>query len=244
MFYDVCNGVALDATLARADAYEVDLAVAHLQHARAGDLILADRNYPSFRMLGEFAQRGIDFAVRCSAASFKVARAMLRGEGPDSQIVTLTPCSGQRADIRRRGLPTALRVRFVRVRLSTGEYEVLVTSLLDEARWPTADFHALYHLRWGVETFYGVLKTRLTLENFTGIGPEAIRQDFFTSVFLGGLESLLVGEAQTQLDARPPVIPNKSIAPWHSTRSKTRPWRCCAPTPISRHCAQNSRPCF
>ncbi len=202
-------------TLARGDAYEVDLAVGHLAHARPGDLVLADRNYPSYRLLAELTQRGIDFAVRCSAASFKPARRMLRGEGPDSPIVTLTPCAGQLGAIRRRGLPTVLKVRFVRVVLSTGENEVLVTSLRDETCWPTADFAELYHLRWGVETFYGVLKTRLTLENFTGIGPEAIRQDFFASVFLCGLESVLVGEAQTQLDARPTRHPqqvNRAVA--------------------------------
>ena len=215
VLYDVCNRVAVDATLARGDAYEVDLAVEHLAHACPGDWVLADRNYPAYRLLAEFTERGIDFVVRCSAASFKPARRMLRGEGPESQIVTLTPCAGQRAAIRRRGLPTALKVRFVRVILSTGEYEVLVTSLRDETRWPTAEFRELYHLRWGVETFYGVLKTRLTLENFTGIGAEAIRQDFFASVFLGGLESLLVGEAQTQLDARPTRHPqqvNRAVA--------------------------------
>ncbi|HSN23711.1 MAG TPA: hypothetical protein VLS45_06030, partial [Methylomicrobium sp.] len=59
------------------------------------------------------------------------AREMLQGQGPDSQVVTLTPCAGQLATIREMDLPLSLNVRFVRVVLSTGEYEVLVTSLLD-----------------------------------------------------------------------------------------------------------------
>ena len=72
---------------------------------------------------------------------------MLKGEGSDSQIVTLTPCAEQLREIKR------LKVRLVRVRLSTGEWEVLVTSLLDEARYPNAEFLALYGKRWGIETF-------------------------------------------------------------------------------------------
>ena len=84
-----------------------------------------------------------------------------------------------------------LTVRFVRVRLSTGEWEVLVTSLRDEVAYPTAGFLELYHWRWGVETFYGVLKTRLDLENFSGLGAEAVRQDFHATVYLTGLESHL-----------------------------------------------------
>ena len=100
------------------------------------------------------------------------------------------------------GLPMKLTVRFVRVLLDTGEYEVLVTSLLDEFLYPTAEFLELYQLRWGIETFYGLLKTRLELENFTGTGVEAIKQDFYATVYLSGLESLLTDAAQAQLDAK------------------------------------------
>jgi hypothetical protein len=68
VLYDVLNRVALDATLSQADAYEVDLAVGYLAHTRPGDLLLMDRNFPSYRMLAEMTVRGRDFAVRCSAA--------------------------------------------------------------------------------------------------------------------------------------------------------------------------------
>jgi hypothetical protein len=81
--YDVLNRVCLDAALGRADAYEVDLAVQHLAHTRPMDLMVLDRNDLSYRMIAEFARRGRDFVIRCSAASFKEARRMLKGEGPD-----------------------------------------------------------------------------------------------------------------------------------------------------------------
>ena len=209
VLYDVLNRVALDATLGKATAYEVDLAIAHLGHARCNDLLLMNRNYPSYRMLASVLQNGLDFAVRCSAASHGAARQMLKGEGPDSQVVTLTPCAGQAAAIRAAGLPDTITVRFVRVVLSTGEFEVLVTSLLDEALYPTEDFLALYDFRWGIETFYGLLKTRLTLENFTGLGVEAVKQDFYATIYLSGLESVLTGSAQEILDAKETRHPQK-----------------------------------
>ena len=140
--------------------------------------------------------------MRCPAASFSVARLMLKGEGADSQIVTLSPCAGQLPMIRAANLPETLTVRFVRVLLSTGEFEVLVTALLDEVLYPTHDFLELYGLRWGVETFYGLIKTRLTLENFTGLGVEAVKQDFYATVYLTGLEAILTGTAQALLDAK------------------------------------------
>jgi DDE family transposase len=202
VLYDVLNRVALDATLGKAKAYEVDLAVGHLPHTRVGDLLTMDRNYLSYRMLAELSRCERDFVIRCSAASFAEAREMLKGQGPDSQEVTLKPCAGQLALIREIGLPLSLKVRLVRVLLNTGEYEVLVTSLLDNTRYPTDGFRELYYLRWGIETFYGLLKTRLELENFTGIGAEAIRQDFHATVYLSGLESLLTDTAQAMLDAK------------------------------------------
>ena len=209
VLYDVLNRVALDATLGKARADEIDLAVGHLAHTRAGDLLTMDRTYPSYRMLAELSQCGRDFAIRCSAASFAEAREMLKGKGLDSQEVVLRPCAGQLAMIREMGLPLSLKVRLVRVLLNTGEHEVLVTSLLDNARYPTDGFRELYHLRWGIETFYGLLKTRLELENFTGIGAEAVRQDFHATVYLSGLEALLTDTAQAMLDSKATKYPRR-----------------------------------
>lgn len=215
VLFDVLNRVALDATLGCAKAYEVDLAVAHLPHTRPGDLLIMDRNYASYRMLAEFVHRGRDFVIRCSSASFGPAQRMMRGEGPDSQIVTLVPCAAQAGPVRQLGLPASIKARFVRVLLNTGEWEVLVTSLLDEIRYSTTEFRSLYAWRWGIETFYGLLKTRLELENFTGNGAEAVRQDFHATIYLSGLESILTEPAQARLDARTTRYPqavNRSVS--------------------------------
>ena len=56
------------------------------------------------------------------------------------------------------------------------ELEVLVTSLLDEAAYPTQEFLTVYDKRWKQETYYGMLKGRLDLENWSGQSAEAVRQ--------------------------------------------------------------------
>ena len=73
---------------------------------------------------------------------------------------------------------------------------MLVTTLVDEAKYPTEEFLEVYHRRWNHETFYNVLKSRLDLENFSGETLEAIRQDFHAAVLLCNLESLLTRPAQ------------------------------------------------
>jgi hypothetical protein len=214
VMYDVLNRVAIDSHLGKAQDYEVDLALTHLGHTREKDLLLCDRNYPSFRFISSLSQAQRDFLIRCSMSSFKQARDMLKGKGADSQLHTLQPHTSKLHSIKQAGLPTVLAVGFVRVRLN-GQFEVLVTSLCDETLYPTADFKELYRLRWKVETFFGILKTRLGLENFTGKSAESVYQDFYSSVYLTGLEAILTESSQSFLsgkETRYPQHVNRSVS--------------------------------
>jgi hypothetical protein len=200
VLYDVLNRVALDAQFTPCSVQEINLVAPALRHARVGDLVIYDRNYCSYRIMAETAHVGADFLIRCRRkAGFKVADDMLAGNGSDDQVVTLTMPARLAEREGSQELPPSLTIRFVRVILDNGEYEVLATSLHDQQKYPAASFKELYYMRWGIETFYGVLKTRLGLENFSGYSPEAIRQDFFATIFLTGVESILTEDAEEQL---------------------------------------------
>lgn len=203
VLYDVLNRVAIDALLMPAHAYEVDLAASHLQHTQATDLVTYDRGYCSFRMLALASQAEGEFLIRCHGNSFTAVNDMLAGKGPDDVITELEAPRKFLADPKNKGLRAKLTVRFVRVTLNDGSYEVLATSLLDQDKYPLAIFKELYYCRWGIETFYGILKTRLGLENFSGLSPEAIRQDFFATVLLTGIESIFTEEAEATLSRLP-----------------------------------------
>lgn len=102
---------------------------------------------------------------------------MLKGEGSSDQIVQLKVHHSKSKEIEEFKLAKEIRVRFVRMLLETGEYEVLVTNLLDEVEFPTDELTYIYYLRWGVEEFYAIIKTRLTLENFSGRTAHSIYQE-------------------------------------------------------------------
>lgn len=201
VLYDVLNGIAVDSTLASCHSSELELAKGHLKHIKQGDLLLADRGYPSYEYLASVLANSGDFVVRCSRGSFREAREMFEIADAVSRTTTITPHHMNNKRIKELGLPLELRVRFVRVTLKTGEPEILVTSLLDDDI-TAADFKELYNLRWGIETYYHTLKSHLTLENFTGKTSESVKQDFYAMVFLSGLESVLVAEAQEVLDTK------------------------------------------
>jgi len=200
VLYDLLNNIAIDALLGHAKSSETELATEHLlSYQRADDLLIFDRNYPSYLFLAFLIQNGIGFVGRCSRSSFREAREMFRKKNVRSRIATLEPHHTKKKQIMELGLPLKIRVRFVSVLLETGETEVLVTSLCDESLYVPEDFGELYNIRWNVETFYGTIKGRLCLENFTGKTVESVRQDFYSAVFISGLESVLIGKAREKL---------------------------------------------
>jgi hypothetical protein len=197
--YDVLNQVGLDARLEPGTQGEVAMALSQLAHLQPGDIELNDRGFTGYLYLAAIARRA-HFVSRCSTHSFLAAQELFRRRRANqSQVVWLYAPSAQKAECRRLGLPLKLQVRLVSLRLPGGELEVLATSLLDPAQYPTEEFLAVYHARWGHETYHLMLKSRLELENFSGRTVEAIRQDVQAAVLLANLERVLSEPAQTAL---------------------------------------------
>lgn len=202
VLYDVHNRFGLEGIIKSSSIGEVEMAWEHMLTIKSDDLVLWDRGYTGYEHLARCHHHCRHYVGRCSTASFLAAQELFKAnqEGV-SKIVWLKAPQDQRRRLKSLGLPLRIQVRFVTVRLSTGDLEVLVTSLLDEQLYPTAEFALLYHCRWGIETYYFLLKSRLSLENFSGKTAESIRQDFHAAVLLANLESLLSVPAQEKLQA-------------------------------------------
>jgi len=199
--YDLLNRVGWDVRLEPSTLGEVALARQQLEHLQPGDVEINDRGFTGYVYLALIRQRWAHFVARCSTGSFLSAQELFRlNRANQSRIVWLHAPPDQKAECQRLGLPLKLKVRFVSLRLPTGELEVLVTSLLDEQLYPTEEFLTVYHWRWGHETFHLMLKGRLELENFSGRTTEAVRQDVQAAVLLANLESVLSEPAQATLN--------------------------------------------
>jgi hypothetical protein len=209
---DVLNRVCLDAQLLPVATHEVTAACAQLKNLQltATDLIVQDRGYHSYRMFAAIAQANAHFVIRCKSKSgMRIADDMLAGHGSSDRITTIAMPEHLKNKPEYQGLPTSLRVRFVRVRLKDGSYEVLATSVLSRKRLSRADLKELYHLRWGIETLYGIMKTRLGLQNFSGYSEDAILQDFHATILLTGLETILTMGAEEYLSKQTGGHPKK-----------------------------------
>jgi len=201
VLYDLLNRVGLDGRLEPSSTGEVELAIEQLGKARPGDVLINDRGFTGYRYLAWHHRLGLGYIARCSTGSFAAAQELFRiNRAGRSKVVKLFARAEEKAELRRLGLPLELTVRFVSLRLPTGELEVLATSLLDESLYPTEEFLEVYHWRWNHETFYGVVKGRLDLENFSGQTAEAVRQDFHSTLLLCNVETVLTAPTTTAFE--------------------------------------------
>lgn len=78
----------------------------------------------------------------------------------------------------------------------TGTIEILTTSLVDEAKFPTSLFVDLYHQRWNIEEDHKVMKSRLNIKHFSGSSVEAILQDTHAKTLTKNLTSVAIIEVK------------------------------------------------
>ena len=218
VLYDLLNRIGIEGHMVDSTQGETELAQKHWPQVRASDVTITDRGFAGYRWFAQSSQHG-HFICRCSAGSFPVVQELVaRDEAGVSVSVTLHAPADQVTELKRSNLPLDLTVRFISVRLSSGELEVLATSLLDAQAYPTDCFAAVYWSRWGIETFYGRLKGRLDLENFSGETVAAVEQDFQAMLFVSNLESVVSAPVQARLSQfrttqrKQPIQVNRSVS--------------------------------
>jgi len=225
VLYDLLNRVGLDGQLRPGSEGEVGLAIEQLDQAAGRDIIVTDRGYTGYPYLSAVVYMGLHFISRCSTGSFAAAQELFRMDRAGRSILTkIMAAPDQREHLLDCGRKLELTVRFISLRLPTGELEVLITSLLDEQQYPTEEFLGVYNSRWNQETFFFLLKNRLELENFSGHTAEAVRQDFYSTLLLSNIESVLIEPAartleQESQDLQYPKSVNHAVA-YHAIKDR------------------------
>jgi IS4 transposase len=153
----------------------------------------------SYQFFAEIIGKKADFVIRCKRKTFERYHKLFSDTQACERVVELRIPHTLVDD---ETIPKRLAVRFISIVLGDGEVEVLATSLLDTKRYRYRDFKRLYYQRWRIETYFHTLKSRLSIDNFTGKTVEAIYQDFYSTIFLSGLESVVTLEATEQLRSR------------------------------------------
>ncbi|MNW51069.1 Transposase DDE domain protein [compost metagenome] len=206
---DTMNKMIIDCTINRNNCSEREQALLHIDnmHEVTGghpSIVIFDRGYPSAEFFIDLMERQQKFIVRLPSTTFKQEQQQMKS---DDCLVTIT---FDKTRINpHRGTSTAekltkigsIELRFVRLLLSSGEYEYLASNVLQE-EFSTTEMDNLYGLRWGIETTFDDLKNKLSIENFTGKRPILLEQDIYATVYLCNVMNDIVLEAQLEFERK------------------------------------------
>ena len=177
---------------------------------RSGDLIITDRGFPSLQLMLKLKEMGYDFVMRYNGEYFLKEFRGFPVSPENEAIISIT--LGSKESVRWRklqvqqewneGLPEEVLVRVVKIKLNNGITEYLVSSVLEKEKLSREELGKIYQQRWMVEEWYKTAKTTMEIENFSGKTPENILQDYHAKIAMFNLHSVVVVEAQRQLDAK------------------------------------------
>lgn len=168
--FDVLNHVCVDAKL---DAYrksERHQALEHLEHITGENLFLFDRGYLCKDLITKLNKLNFQYCFRASSVANITVKEFIKSEHDD--LVTTLDYDNY-----------SIKVRLVKIKLNTGETEILVTSLLDK-KFSKTKLKQLYSMRWKVEEAYKDFKHALSAENFTGKKVNTIKQEFYARILM------------------------------------------------------------
>jgi hypothetical protein len=211
--YDILNNKILDTQLDQYNSSERDFAVEHIEmikqlYHKTKDLLIFDRGYPSLGFFFYLQQQKIDFLVRaCLTTSFKsIVERIQKGETDFIVRLFAKDATGQQVKELKKRVPLLDRktayidIRATVVVLSTGERELLLSSLLDQQLYSPPDLQNLYNRRWGQEENYKWIKGAMELEDFSGYSKHAIEQEVQATMLTANIASMIMEEAQQEID--------------------------------------------
>lgn len=199
--YDVLNNVTIACNLFPIAFTEKKIIKQWIEISQPDQLLLYDRAFPGFVtiFLHHQQETTIHYLMRAKESMNEEVRAFADSNSRDS-ILSFEADRNNVRDLYELGYKikrgTMQKVRAIKVKLKSGEVEILLTNLFDRKEYPFRVFKDLYFKRWGIETNYNAQKNYLQIECFSGTKVNSILQDFYAAVFIGNLQSILANSCQ------------------------------------------------
>jgi DDE family transposase len=233
VLFDVLNHLTLHSIVDRYDSSERDIAAKHISYLSNTtadnqcfeDLLLFDRGYPSKILIFMLRMQNKHFLMRVSQHFITETNQMIAANISDAIITVKAFGDNKKVNANvRKALPhlqqnTTLRLRFLAFDMSNGKKEYILTSLIDQTRFNSCDIFTMYNKRWNIEECYKFYKSIAEIENFSGKSELAIKQDFYSTVFSCNIASILMQEAQDEINAEQEKIINEMQSKQHNKYS-------------------------
>ena len=176
LLYDPLNYITIDAQIASYSTSESALCKQHLQYIGKGDLVVFDRYYASFELIDSLFNQKAQFVFRRKENWWNIVQEFQK-ESINDKLVRIQTKQGKRT------------VRLVKYEHKDDGQMIFCTSLIDKNKYSIEDIAEVYVERWGIEEGYKTFKKWCELENFSGKTALAVKQDFYSKVFMMNLGS-------------------------------------------------------
>src|SRR6266700_1714428 len=202
-YYDVLNELVLAPQIRPYRYGEMNMAYDAIDNIAEDMIMIYDRNFSNYKMIALhlWQEKERKFVIRAKENQ-NIIKAFIKS-GETSSIVYMPATASAIEGLKKNGFiltkDTLLKVRLVRVELVKST-EVLITNLWEEECHPAEQFKDLYFMRWGVETNISIQKNILQLESFSGLTVHAVLQDFYATVMMTNLHSILIKDAQRTIE--------------------------------------------
>ena len=147
------------------------------------DVLLADRGFCSFGLIGVMLARAVDCVMRLHQARPRDFRQGKR-LGKNDRLVSWRKSPPRKNDPwagEHPALPAMLSIRLVRFRVEVPGFRteeiILATTLLDPQKYPAAALAELYRARWNIELRYREIKTTMGAEVLRCKSPAMIEKE-------------------------------------------------------------------
>jgi transposase IS4-like protein/DDE family transposase len=165
-------------------------------------LVLVDRNHLQASVLVPLMTTGTERNWITRAKS-STKFASIRRLGPGDELVEFkVSTEARRQD---HSLPTHFDVRAIRYQRKGYRPQLLLTSLVDEKKYPADEIRSLYHERWEIELGFGEIKTDMLerLETIRSKSPSAVAQEMWGLLIAYNLIRLEMARIASELDVPP-----------------------------------------
>jgi Transposase DDE domain len=201
--YDVLNELIVLPQIKPYRYGELNMAYDAIDKTEEDMLLIYDRNFSNYKMvaLHLWQEKERKFVIRAKE-NINLIKVFIESN-ESSSIVTMESTPSSIEGLKKSGFMTdkntGLTVRLVRVELDKS-VEVLITNLWEKDGYATELFKNLYFMRWGIETNISVQKNIVQLESFSGLTIQAVLQDFYATVMMTNLHSILIKDAQQTVE--------------------------------------------
>ena len=181
--------------------HEIGLLQTLWEHLRPGDVLLADRGFCNWALLAQCLQRNVHAVFRVKGIrrqDFRQGKRISRNERWVQWCKPFTAAKTVQAQ-EWALLPEILTLRLVRCQLAIPGFRtrriILVTTLLDSAKYPPQALGQLYFRRWAMELTLRNIKITLQMDQLSCKNPENLEREIRMHFLIHNLVRRLMLEA-------------------------------------------------